>query len=249
VSLNIVTTPRTSRLDARPRSCRMGSRALDTAGIAQAQPSSRSENDYMKKQMLIVALAAACAISTHAVTAQPEKVASTQMKPVAAQTQAALWASRVLGRYHYKAMPLDDAMSEKIFDNYFKTLDSEKLYFVQGDIDRFAPTAHQARRRHQQRRPDPAVRDLQPLPAALHRPHELCARPAQDQARLHRRRNPAARPRKGPVGEERGRGARPVEEARQERLAAPEAGRQGRKGHPRNARQALRELHLAHDAS
>ena len=93
----------------------------------------------MKKQMLIVALAAACALSTHAVTAQPEKVASTQMKPVAAQTQAALWASRVLGRYHYKATPLDDAMSEKIFDNYFQTLDSEKLYFTQADIDRFAP--------------------------------------------------------------------------------------------------------------
>ncbi|MBD8531598.1 MULTISPECIES: carboxy terminal-processing peptidase [unclassified Massilia] len=93
----------------------------------------------MKKQMLIVALAAACALSTHAVTAQPEKVASTQMKPIAAQTQAALWASRVLGRYHYKATPLDDAMSEKIFDNYFQTLDGEKLYFTQADLDRFAP--------------------------------------------------------------------------------------------------------------
>jgi carboxyl-terminal processing protease len=91
----------------------------------------------MKKQMLMIALA--FAMSTHAVTAQPEKVASTQMKPVAAQTQAALWASRVLARYHYKAMPLDDAMSEKIFDNYFESLDSEKLYFTQADIDRFAP--------------------------------------------------------------------------------------------------------------
>ena len=91
----------------------------------------------MKKQMLMIALA--FAMSTHAVTAQPEKVASTQMKPVAAQTQAALWASRVLARYHYKAMPLDDAMSEKIFDNYFESLDSEKLYFTQADIDRYAP--------------------------------------------------------------------------------------------------------------
>ncbi|MGX4640233.1 carboxy terminal-processing peptidase [Massilia sp. SYSU DXS3249] len=103
----------------------------------------------MKKQMLMVALA--FAMSAPAVTAQPEKPAAkpaaaqaapqlaTQMKPIAAQTQAALWASRVLGRYHYKAVPLDDAMSVKIFDNYFETLDSEKLYFTQGDIDRFAP--------------------------------------------------------------------------------------------------------------
>jgi len=91
----------------------------------------------MKKQMLMVALA--FAMSTHAVTAQPEKAGNTQMKPVAAQTQAALWASRVLARYHYKAMPLDDAMSEKIFDNYFEALDGEKLYFTQADLDRYAP--------------------------------------------------------------------------------------------------------------
>jgi carboxyl-terminal processing protease len=99
----------------------------------------------MKKQMLIATLA--CAMSAHLVAAQPEKVPAIatstttppQLKPLAAQTQAALWASRVLARYHYKATPLDDALSEKIFDRYFKSLDSEKLYFVQSDIDQFAP--------------------------------------------------------------------------------------------------------------
>ena len=98
----------------------------------------------MKKQMLMVALA--FAMSAHVVTAQPEKAAAVQtqaatvqLKPSVAQTQAALWASRVLARYHYKAVPLDDAMSAKIYDAYFKALDSEKLYFTQADIDSFAP--------------------------------------------------------------------------------------------------------------
>jgi carboxyl-terminal processing protease len=100
----------------------------------------------MKKQMLMVALA--CAMSAHVVTAQPEKpvaviekavVIPAALKPTPAQTQAAVWASRVLSRYHYKAMPLDDAMSAKIYDNYFKSLDSEKLYFTQADLDTFAP--------------------------------------------------------------------------------------------------------------
>ena len=98
----------------------------------------------MKKQMLIAALA--CTMTAHLAAVQPEKTApasvtapAPQLKPLAAQTQAALWASRVLARYHYKATPLDDALSEKIFDRYFKSLDSEKLYFVQADIDRFAP--------------------------------------------------------------------------------------------------------------
>jgi carboxyl-terminal processing protease len=109
----------------------------------------------MKKHHLFMA-AMAFAMSAHVVTAQPEKVAAVapvkavgagagsaaanlQLKPLTEQTQAALWASRVLGRYHYKAVPLDDAMSVKIFDNYFETLDSEKLYFTQADVDGFAP--------------------------------------------------------------------------------------------------------------
>ncbi|MCC2955365.1 carboxy terminal-processing peptidase [Massilia sp. IC2-477] len=109
----------------------------------------------MKKHHLFMA-AMAFAMSAHVVTAQPEKVAavapvkspaagapvtaaSLQIKPLAQQTEAALWATRVLGRLHYKAVPLDDAMSVKIFDNFFEAWDSEKLYFVQSDIDSFAP--------------------------------------------------------------------------------------------------------------
>lgn len=90
----------------------------------------------MKKHMLLVALA--MSVSLSAMSAQTEKLGDTQLKPLPQQTQAALWASRVLSRYHYKAVPLDDAMSEKIFDRYFKSLDGEKLFFVQADLDQFA---------------------------------------------------------------------------------------------------------------
>jgi len=108
----------------------------------------------MKKHHLFMA-AMAFAMSAHVVTAHPEKVAalapakaagagagssaaSLTLKPLAEQTQAALWASRVLGRYHYKAVPLDDAMSAKIFDKFLEGLDSEKVYFTQADVDGFA---------------------------------------------------------------------------------------------------------------
>ena len=89
----------------------------------------------MKKSMLMVALA--FAVTTHAATPQQEKTNVAQLKPVPAQTQAAVWASMLLARHHYKAVPLDDAMSEKIFDRYFKSLDGEKLFFLQSDIDQF----------------------------------------------------------------------------------------------------------------
>ena len=94
----------------------------------------------MKKQMFIAAMAAAMSVYAMPAMAKPlaaDKNAVVQLKPEPAQAQAALWASKFLARYHYKATPLDDAMSEKIFDRYFKSLDSEKLYFVQGDIDQF----------------------------------------------------------------------------------------------------------------
>ncbi|HEX8604912.1 MAG TPA: carboxy terminal-processing peptidase [Pseudoduganella sp.] len=91
----------------------------------------------MKKQMLLAAMSLAF-LSAYGHAAPADKAASTeQLKPVAQQTQAALWASRVLSRYHYKAQPLDDAMSEKIYDRYFKSLDAEKLFFVQADLDKY----------------------------------------------------------------------------------------------------------------
>jgi carboxyl-terminal processing protease len=58
-----------------------------------------------------------------------------ELKPEQQQSQAASLATQLLTRYHYKAMPLDEVMSEKIFDQYLKSLDPEKLFFVQGDID------------------------------------------------------------------------------------------------------------------
>ena len=51
-----------------------------------------------------------------------------ELRPEQQQAQAAFLATEVLTRYHYKPKPLDDALSGKIFDNYLKLLDSEKLF-------------------------------------------------------------------------------------------------------------------------
>jgi carboxyl-terminal processing protease len=60
------------------------------------------------------------------------------LKPMQQEARAAHLAAEVLARFHYKRMALDDALSEKIFDQYLKSLDSEKLFFVQSDIDQLA---------------------------------------------------------------------------------------------------------------
>lgn len=61
-----------------------------------------------------------------------------QLNPLVQQSEAAHLSAEVLSRYHYKPVKLDDSSSIKIFDNYLKSLDSQKIFFVQSDIDRFS---------------------------------------------------------------------------------------------------------------
>ena len=58
------------------------------------------------------------------------------LKPAVQEAKAARLAAELLSRHHYKALPLDDALSSKVFDQYLKALDPEKLFFLQSDIDR-----------------------------------------------------------------------------------------------------------------
>ncbi len=45
--------------------------------------------------------------------------------------------TNLLINYHYRKVPLNDSLSAVIFDDYIKTLDNNKLYFLQEDIQRF----------------------------------------------------------------------------------------------------------------
>jgi len=42
----------------------------------------------------------------------------------------------ILSRYHYKKIALDDSLSSEIFNRYIESLDYNKVYFLQSDIDR-----------------------------------------------------------------------------------------------------------------
>jgi len=58
--------------------------------------------------------------------------------PLEQQSKAAFLSAKILSRYHYKQVELDDDLSSQIFDNYLKSLDSEKVFFLQADIDQLA---------------------------------------------------------------------------------------------------------------
>ena len=94
----------------------------------------------MRKTLAPIAPVLAALVFAIGVVAKPApESGNVLLKPTPDQTQAALLATRFLTRFHYKAEPLDAKMSQQIFDRYFDALDADRLFFVQADIDHFAP--------------------------------------------------------------------------------------------------------------
>jgi len=91
----------------------------------------------MKLNLLWIALS--LGLAAPGLNAQPAATANPpELKPVVQEAKAASVAAQVLSRFHYKPMPLDESLSARVFDQYLKALDSERLLFVQEDIDRLS---------------------------------------------------------------------------------------------------------------
>ena len=87
----------------------------------------------MKNTVLSIVLMLGAA----AFAAAPDSAGPVVLAPAPQQVQAAAMTSNLLTRFHYTPMALDDAMSRKTFDRYIKVLDSDKVFFVQADVDQF----------------------------------------------------------------------------------------------------------------
>lgn len=59
------------------------------------------------------------------------------LAPLPQQGQAAHLSAQFLTRFSYKPVPLDDALSVKIMDRFIKSLDPDRMLFLQADIDKF----------------------------------------------------------------------------------------------------------------
>jgi carboxyl-terminal processing protease len=96
----------------------------------------------LRKTFFLIALTLSSAVS-----AKPAPNAGdVAVKPTPTQAQTAVLAARFLTRFHYKPEALDAKMSQQIFDRYLDALDSDRLFLLQSDVDRFA-VARQAWRR------------------------------------------------------------------------------------------------------
>lgn len=90
----------------------------------------------MKQKIVGFVLSLLAAVQVAAFT--PPSPPAAALQPQKYEERAAHLAAEILSRHHYKAMPLDKALSEQIFDRYLKSLDGDKLFFIQSDIDSFS---------------------------------------------------------------------------------------------------------------
>jgi carboxyl-terminal processing protease len=59
------------------------------------------------------------------------------LAPLKQQAQAAQLSAQFLSRYGYKPIALDDDLSAKIMNRFIKSLDPDRVFFLQADIDKF----------------------------------------------------------------------------------------------------------------
>ena len=93
------------------------------------------------KRLWIVPTLLAVALATTLVFAKPSGDTATAiaLKPSVDQADAAQMAMKILTRMHYKPEAFDTKMSQQVFDRYLDSLDADRLFFTQADVDRFTP--------------------------------------------------------------------------------------------------------------
>lgn len=61
-----------------------------------------------------------------------------QLAPLPEQGKTAVFAMYTLSRVHYRSLPLDDALSVKIYQAYIDAIDAEKLFLTRADLQEFS---------------------------------------------------------------------------------------------------------------
>ncbi|MES9812495.1 MAG: carboxy terminal-processing peptidase [Candidatus Thiodiazotropha sp.] len=86
----------------------------------------------------VILLSSLFLCSNTALWANRQVVPISELQPTPEQQQTANVIVKVIEKYHYKEVALDDAMSKMILDRYFDTLDPNRSFFRARDIVRFS---------------------------------------------------------------------------------------------------------------
>jgi len=99
----------------------------------------------MKIYLTLLSLALVFAGQSYAVTESNAKgliqqaAEFSELIPERKQREASIHIARSLLLSHYRKQDIDKKLSEKVYDNYLSSLDSQHLYFLKSDIEEFDP--------------------------------------------------------------------------------------------------------------
>lgn len=73
--------------------------------------------------------------------ARPASTEQITLKPTSTQTDVAALVTQLLSnsRYHYQPLPLDDALSERLYERYLESLDRDRMFLLASDVEKFEP--------------------------------------------------------------------------------------------------------------
>jgi carboxyl-terminal processing protease len=83
------------------------------------------------------ALALASALLVVALAGAKPSAPPSQLAPTQDQGKTAMFTMYTLSRVHYRSMPLDDAMSLRIYDAYLEAIDGDKMFLLDSDVEEF----------------------------------------------------------------------------------------------------------------
>lgn len=69
--------------------------------------------------------------------AAPQQVPLSELFPTATQTKSAVVINKVLERYHYRKVRLDETFARGVLDNYLTALDPSRSFLLARDVERF----------------------------------------------------------------------------------------------------------------
>ena len=72
-----------------------------------------------------------------------QEVAVGELQPKPRQEKTTQVINKVLERFHYRKVHLDDAFADRIMTAYLKSLDANRSFFTQGEVERFEREARQ----------------------------------------------------------------------------------------------------------
>lgn len=91
----------------------------------------------MSSRLRRLLLTATLVLAASLASASPRPVPLSDLFPTQGQAKTTVVINKVLERYHYRKVSLDDAFARVVLDNYLEALDPNRTFFLARDVDRF----------------------------------------------------------------------------------------------------------------